>query len=208
MNSVTARSSFTGTVFGMQATPVKPPAAAARVPVSMVSFHSWPGSRRCACMSTNPGATTSPFAEITRASPAGRSLSILAIAPSSQATSRTASVLVAGSTTRPPLSKSFMRSPSRQQIQDRHADGDPVGDLVQDDRRRPVGDVARQLDAAVDGAGMHDDRVALRAAQPLLRQPELLEVLADRREEPAFLTLQLDAQHHDDVRALEGRVHG
>src|SRR5215475_13357606 len=170
MNSVTARSSFTGTVLGMQATAVKPPAAAAFVPDSMVSFHSWPGSRRWQCMSTNPGATTSPFIARTFASPGAMSWATLEITPSSQRTSSTPSVFVAGSTTRPPLSKSFMAGPSREQIEDRHADRDPVGDLVQDDGGGTVGDVAGHLDAAVDRPWVHHDRVALRPAEPILSQ--------------------------------------
>ncbi len=48
MKRVTLALSLTGLVLGMQQTAVKPPRAAARVPVSMVSEDSWPGSRRCA----------------------------------------------------------------------------------------------------------------------------------------------------------------
>ena len=40
MKRVTAAVSLTGSVFAMQATPVKPPATAARVPVSTVSLYS------------------------------------------------------------------------------------------------------------------------------------------------------------------------
>ncbi len=53
-----------GEVFGMQTTVVKPPAAAARVPLAMVSFADWPGSRRWTWMSMSPGATTRPRASI------------------------------------------------------------------------------------------------------------------------------------------------
>src|SRR5262245_32963607 len=159
-------------------------------------------------MSTKPGATTSPFIARTFASPGAMSCATFAIDPSSHRTSRTASVFVAGSTTRPPLSKSFMSGPSsREQIEDRHADRDPVGDLIQDDGGGTVGDVARHLDAPVDGPRVHHDRIALRAAKALLGQAELLEVLTDLREEPPLLTLELDAQHHYDVAALQRRVH-
>ena len=47
--------SLTGVVFGMQATAVNPPATADAVPVATVSLCSWPGSRRCTCMSMKPG---------------------------------------------------------------------------------------------------------------------------------------------------------
>src|SRR2546427_364841 len=62
MNSVTDWLSFTGDVFGMQQTLVKPPATAAAVPVWIVSLYSNPGSRRCTCRSTNPGRTHLPVA--------------------------------------------------------------------------------------------------------------------------------------------------
>ena len=47
-------------MFGIATTAVKPPSAAARLPVSIVSASSLPGSRRWAWRSTNPGATTQP----------------------------------------------------------------------------------------------------------------------------------------------------
>ena len=59
--------SFTGLVFGMQQMDVKPPAAAAREPLSMVSACSKPGSRRCTCISMKPGATIMPVASNTSA---------------------------------------------------------------------------------------------------------------------------------------------
>lgn len=58
MYCVTPALSFTGEVFGMQATAVKPPVTADRVPVATVSLCSWPGSRRCTCMSIRPGVIT------------------------------------------------------------------------------------------------------------------------------------------------------
>ena len=48
----------------MHTTLVKPPATAARQPLSIVSRLSCPGSRRCVCKSTNPGATIQPCASI------------------------------------------------------------------------------------------------------------------------------------------------
>ena len=54
-----------GFVLGMARMLVNPPAAAARVPVAMVSFWLPPGSRRWTCMSMRPGATMRPFASMT-----------------------------------------------------------------------------------------------------------------------------------------------
>ena len=56
--------SFTGLVFGMHATAVKPPATAEATPVATVSLCSCPGSRRCTCMSMKPGHTISPAGTI------------------------------------------------------------------------------------------------------------------------------------------------
>jgi hypothetical protein len=46
----------------MQKTVVTPPAAAALVPVAIVSLYSQPGSLRCVCTSIRPGQTTIPAA--------------------------------------------------------------------------------------------------------------------------------------------------
>src|SRR5712691_662203 len=149
----------------------------------MVSFHSCPGSRRCACMSMKPGATISPRASITCAPFAGISRPSREILPSSIHTSSVSSVLEAGSTTRPPLSKSFTGASVREQIQDRHPNRDAVRHLLEDDGGGPVGHVARELDAPVDRSGVHDDRVGAGQAQALDREPELLKVLAHGWEE-------------------------
>ena len=58
--------SFTGFVFAMQQAVVTPPAAAARLPVMISSLYSWPGSRKCTCISISPGITSLPLASITR----------------------------------------------------------------------------------------------------------------------------------------------
>ena len=62
---VISSESLTGAVFGMGHTVVKPPAAAAAVPLAMVSLWLWPGSRRCTCRSINPGETSNPRASRT-----------------------------------------------------------------------------------------------------------------------------------------------
>ena len=60
--------SIGGSVLGIAQTVVKPPRAAASVPVAIVSLYSKPGSRRCVCRSTKPGQTTRPLASIGLAS--------------------------------------------------------------------------------------------------------------------------------------------
>jgi hypothetical protein len=112
MARVTAALSFTGWVFGMQATAVNPPTAAAAVPLAIVSLCSCPGSRRCTCMSTKPGHTTSPPGISMTSTPGStaRSWPTAATRSPSSSTSRTPSIPCVGSTTCPPLSSRFMIS--------------------------------------------------------------------------------------------------
>src|SRR5690349_7154431 len=203
MYSVTPALSLTGAVFGMQATAVKPPMTAAAVPVAIVSLCSCPGSRRCTCMSIRPGTTITPDGTATTAAPlAGRSRPTRAMRSPSMSTSNAPSRPDAGSTTRPPLSSRFIFYSACEQVQHRHPHGDAVGDLLENHRIRSVGDVGRDLDAAVHRTGMHDDDVGPGERHPLLRHPEHVEVLAQRRKERALHALLLDAQHHDDVGVL------
>ena len=113
--STIERLSIAGSVFGIAHTVVKPPRAAARVPDSMSSLYSRPGSRRCACRSTNPGVTTRPFAPISLAPAVATVPPTSAIRPSSISTSPLMSSLAAGSMTRPPrmTMRSLTPAPSR-----------------------------------------------------------------------------------------------
>ena len=114
MSSVTERQSLTGTVLGMQHTVVKPPAAAAREPVSMSSLYSWPGSRKWTWRSMRPGTTTLPATSISRApAPAASPRPTSAIRPSAMRTSTAASSgrSAVGSMTRPPRSTRIHRGP-------------------------------------------------------------------------------------------------
>ena len=61
--------SLTGSVFGMQATAVNPPATAEAAPVATVSLCSCPGSRRWTWMSISPGVTTQPRATSNTSAP-------------------------------------------------------------------------------------------------------------------------------------------
>ena len=113
--SMIERLSIAGSVLGMAQTVVKPPRAAASVPVAMSSLYSRPGSRRCVCRSTKPGVTTSPRASISPTPSAGRSGPTAAIRPSSTSTSAVRSRPEAGSMTRPwrMTTRSVTTPPSR-----------------------------------------------------------------------------------------------
>src|SRR5688500_4460946 len=179
---VTLALSLTGAVLGMQATAVNPPATADAVPVATVSLCSWPGSRRCTCMSMNPGHTTSPAGmSMITAPSAGKSRPARAMRSPSMSTSYTPSIPLAGSTTRPPLSSFFMVRPSGQQVQDGHAHGDAVGYLNENHRVRTIRDLGSDLDAPVHRARMHDHHFRMRQPQARLGHPEHVEILAQRR---------------------------
>ena len=99
-----AGSSTTGSVLGIAQIAVKPPAAAARAPVAIVSLCSPPGSRRWTWRSMRPGVTSSPVASITRAPSGASSPSATAdTRPSTISTSLVPSKFRLGSKTRPPL---------------------------------------------------------------------------------------------------------
>src|SRR5678815_1477580 len=171
----------------MQATAVKPPATADAVPVAMVSLCSWPGSRKCTCMSMKPGQTIRPSGiSVTVAPSAGRSTPTRAMRSPSMRMSRTPSIPFAGSMTRPPLSSLFMFRSAGQQVEDRHTHGDAVGDLVENHRVRTIGDLRRDLDAAVHRSWMHDHHVRLGQLRARLGHAEHVEVLAQRGEVGAF----------------------
>src|SRR4030095_11109861 len=163
--------SATGDVFGMQTIVVNPPAAAARAPDSIVSLWLNPGSRRWTCMSIKPGATMSPLASTSSISDFGLRISALeaTIFPSSMQTSPTSSRLFAGSITRPwrMIVALMSRRDSSTKIQNSHAHGEPVGDLVENDALQAVGDFTVTLDAAVDRPRMHDQTIGFQKLRPL-----------------------------------------
>ena len=72
-----SRLSTAGFVFAIQTTIVNPPLAAAAAPVSISSLYVNPGSRKCTCVSTSPGATTSPSASMTSVPSVSRSYPVL-----------------------------------------------------------------------------------------------------------------------------------
>src|ERR1700730_5185198 len=173
MKRVMEALSCMGLVLGIEQTAVNPPRAAVLVPVSMVSEFSCPGSRRWTCMSMKPGATTRPVASNTSA-PFAQEISpgaaVWAIVSPSSRMSRTASVLDAGSMTRPFLIRSMrgflgfgfrcksgmraFRGADHQQIEDGDAGGDAVGYLFEHGRLRAVGNFGSDFHAAVDRPGV------------------------------------------------------
>src|SRR5258706_4057237 len=139
-------------------------------------------------MSTRPGEMTLPgtwmiSAERFGRTSAGASSPRPALAPSTIQRSWTRSMPRAGSKILPPrmqrglamglLGLRRMRFGDRlvgrlvpgEQVEHGHADRDAVRDLFQDHRVLAVGDVLRDLHAAVHRAGVHDRDVGLRAPE-------------------------------------------
>ena len=214
---VISAESFTGLVLGMAQTAVKPPAAAAAVPVAMVSLCGWPGSRRCTCRSMKPGATMQPFALSVSF---GEAFSMPGAAssatrPSRSRTSMSRSRPLAGSMTRPPVMSNVVsvfwlvrllhRAAFRHSREDGHAGLDSVGDLFVHAGLRAVGDFVGEFEAAHDRPGMHDDGVGLGQLHALRRDLEVRDVVFEA-DLPAGEALLLDAQRHDDVGALQGDI--
>src|SRR3989449_9828996 len=218
MKRVTEALSFTGFVFGMQQTAVNPPRAAARVPVSIVSEDSCPGSRKWQCKSIKPGAMIRPEASNTSVPwtreifPGGATSAMRS--PSSRM-SRAASVLDWGSTTRPFLMRSMRRvlflsgrvfaiftGAADEQEKQGHAHCQAVGHLLEDAGLRAVGDFRSELDAAVHGPGMQHQCAGF--CQFQARRRDLVKknviVEGERRLVEPFL---LDAQQMHDVGAFE-----
>ena len=91
-----------------------------------------------------------------------------------------------------------------EQVEDRHAQRDAVAHLIEDHAGPAVGEVVRELDAAVHRAWMHHDRVVLRVAE--LRAVDARRSPSTRarsgRSAPSSRSL-LDAQRHHHVGAVE-----
>src|SRR4051794_4569864 len=211
--STTPAVSATGSVLAIAWTAVKPPTAAAWVPVSTVSASSRPGSRRWVCRSTRPGSSTQPVAS-SSSSPV-RSVPIAVMTPSSRTTSTGSpspyrvTFLTTQLTAPPPCKdRRSLRSlgapdhrlgTPEQQVEDGHPDADAVGDLVLDGGAQAVGDLARDLHAADHRAGVHDDGVVLERPDAVDVEAVSAGVLARTGEVRRAHPLALDAQHHDDV---------
>src|SRR5579859_595156 len=221
MKRVTLALSLTGLVLGMQQTAVKPPRAAERVPVSIVSEDSCPGSRRWAWRSMKPGATMRPLASNTSTPSFGPICpgdATSAILSPSRRMSRGASVLEAGSRTRPFLTRSMrgilferrggmlsdpgFRAADQKQEQQGHANGNAVGDLFEDAGLRAVGDFGGDLNSAIHRSGVENDGVGLGEAETC--GVELVEqnVIAGGKR-GLVQAFGLHAQDNDDVGAGE-----
>ena len=104
------------------------------------------------------------------------------------------------------MSGSFVSSVTDgQQVENGHANGNPVQHLLEYDGVLAVGDIGCDLHVPIDRPGMQDGDHTSRAIKPLPRNPVVVVVLAKRRKEPACVPLELDAQDVQDITELTGQ---
>src|SRR5262245_51092844 len=206
---VTEALSFTGFVLGMGQTAVKPPRAAARVPLSMVSEDSSPGSRRWQCRSMKPGATSKPDASRISAELARMAGATCAIRSPSSRMSSAASVELVGSSRRPFLISSMGgnlrvdRCGPDQEKEQGHAHGQPVGDLFEHAGLRAVGHCRVDFESADHGSWVQHKRFRARTPQPLGRELVEENVLLERQSR-LMEALLLHAEDEDHLSVVQG----
>ena len=76
--------------------------------------------------------------------------------------------------------------------------------MFEDDGLRAVGDCGVDLDAAVDGARVHDERIAFDVSERFRVDAEEAGILAEAGEVSSLLAFELDAEQVDDVGVGEG----
>ncbi len=165
MNWIVPALSAGGEVFGMQTTVVNPPAAAAREPVATVSLWVWPGSRKWTWMSTRPGQATQPPG-VDLPGPLAHGCGQGGHDPPVPDENASDFVPPGGGVDHAGIGNpegwhgerlfgardSLFEAAAGAEVKDGHADGDAVGHLLEDHAARAVGQLAVDLDAAVDRA--------------------------------------------------------
>src|ERR1700680_389021 len=159
-----------------------------------------------------PGATMRPVASKTSASAAERFAPVFKMRPPSNRTSKKASVLVAGSRTRPFLIssiRSFLcrmwrvdRSSADQMVEKSHAHGEAIGHLIEHARLRTIRYGGINFEAADHRSRMENECIVPREPQPLRGELVAENVLLGG--ERWFVnSFRLHAQHDDHVCAVE-----
>src|SRR6266478_2258461 len=97
------------------------------------------------------------------------------------------------------ISSSRLRRLPTEQIQHRHANGQAVGDLLENRGVRTVGDLGGDFDAAVDRSGSQEKDVGLGQLEPIAVHAKKVGILADRREQAVALAFELNAKHVDHI---------
>src|SRR5450756_2239113 len=134
-----------------------------------------PGSRRCACRSTRPGATRQPDASMTSSPPGIIPRSTLEITPSRTRTSASPRRPPGNEIILPPFTSipSAMTTPEKV-VENRHPYRNASRDLPGDHRLDLVRDARFDLHPPVHGPRMHNKRLALEVRPARLCQACLL----------------------------------
>src|SRR3989338_1101374 len=192
----------------METQATNPPRRAARVPVSMVSLYSKPGSLKCVCRSMRPGTRQRFFPSTVCVACAERFFPSFEILPLSIRQSRVSSTLFLGSMARILRNRIdifvyFLSYDSAQKIKNRHTHRDTVRDLVENHGMRTVSDFIRQLHAPVAGARVHDQNIFFGSFQALLIDAESFGVFPHAGEKRFLLSLELNPEQGDRVGVVD-----
>ncbi len=93
---------------------------------------------------------------------------------------------------------------ARKEVDDGHADGYAVFNLIENDGLFGVGDIGVEFYAAVDGAGVHDDDFFFEAVEHAAVDAVIERVFAQGGEERFVLALELYAEDVGHVAPFEG----
>src|SRR5262249_37809926 len=84
-----------------------------------------------------------------------------------------------------------LRFSAGEEVEDRHANGDAVRDLVEDHAEGTIGHIGVDFDAAVHRAGMKDENVTVGAVEPPARHTKDTVVFAQRWDVAGVHALEL-----------------
>ncbi len=90
------------------------------------------------------------------------------------------------------------------EVESGHADGDTVGDLLEDYAAGRVSDIAVDFNAAVDRPRMHDDGIRFDPAGTGIIEAKHAGIFANGGEVADALAFVLNAEQHDHVGIREG----
>src|SRR4029077_10773257 len=88
---------------------------------------------------------------------------------------------------------------SSTQIENGHANGETVGDLIEDDALQSVGDVAVDLDPAVDRTWVHDEAIRFQKLCAFFCQAKQTDIFTDSGKIFSALALVLNSQKVYDI---------
>ena len=90
------------------------------------------------------------------------------------------------------------------EVEGSHADGDAVGDLLEDHTAGRISDITVDFNATVDRPWVHDDGIRFDPASTGIIEAKHASIFANRGEVADALAFVLNAEQHDHVGIREG----